>query len=73
LKILVLHGMLHLAGHDHEIDNGKMARLEMRLRTQLKLPASLIDRTHSATSRSKPARKAVGASSTKTKRRRSTS
>jgi len=47
LKILVLHGMLHLAGYDHESDNGHMARAEARLRSQLKLPASLIDRTHS--------------------------
>lgn len=48
LKILVLHGMLHLAGYDHESDNGHMARAEARLRSQLKLPASLIDRTHSS-------------------------
>jgi len=48
LKILVLHGMLHLAGYDHESDNGHMAREEARLRSQLKLPASLIDRTHSS-------------------------
>lgn len=48
LKILVLHGMLHLAGHDHESDNGRMARLEARMRAQLKLPASLIDRTHAS-------------------------
>ncbi len=48
LKILVLHGMLHLSGHDHEADRGQMARLEARLRTRLKLPASLIDRTDSA-------------------------
>lgn len=47
LKILVLHGMLHLAGYDHESDNGRMARAEARLRSRLKLPASLIDRTHS--------------------------
>jgi probable rRNA maturation factor len=47
LKILVLHGMLHLAGYDHESDKGRMARAEARLRSQLKLPASLIDRTHS--------------------------
>ena len=47
LKILVLHGMLHLAGYDHETDNGRMARVEARLRSQLKLPASLIDRAHS--------------------------
>jgi probable rRNA maturation factor len=48
LKILVLHGMLHLAGYDHESDNGRMARAEARLRSQLKLPASLIDRTHAS-------------------------
>jgi probable rRNA maturation factor len=48
LKILVLHGMLHLAGYDHESDKGRMARVESRLRSQLKLPASLIDRTHSS-------------------------
>ena len=46
LKVLVLHGMLHLAGYDHESDNGRMARAETRLRSQLRLPASLIDRTH---------------------------
>lgn len=48
LKILVLHGMLHLAGYDHESDNGHMARAEARLRSQLKLPASLIDRAHAS-------------------------
>jgi len=48
LKILVLHGMLHLAGYDHESDNGRMARAESSLRSQLKLPASLIDRAHSS-------------------------
>ena len=47
LKVLVLHGMLHLAGYDHETDNGRMARIEARLRARLKLPASLIDRTQS--------------------------
>jgi probable rRNA maturation factor len=47
LKILVLHGMLHLAGYDHETDNGRMARVEARLRSQLKLPASLIHRAQS--------------------------
>jgi probable rRNA maturation factor len=53
LKILVLHGMLHLAGYDHESDNGRMARAEARLRSQLKLPASLIDRMHSGSKAAK--------------------
>jgi probable rRNA maturation factor len=44
LKILMLHGVLHLAGHDHETDNGKMARLEGSLRTKLGLPGALIER-----------------------------
>jgi probable rRNA maturation factor len=53
LKILMLHGMLHLAGYDHEADNGRMARAEARLRSQLKLPASLIDRTRSGSKAAK--------------------
>jgi probable rRNA maturation factor len=48
LKILVLHGLLHLAGYDHESDDGRMACAESRLRSQLKLPASLIDRAYSS-------------------------
>ena len=44
VKILVLHGILHLAGYDHERDNGEMARREMRLRQQLNLEAALIER-----------------------------
>jgi probable rRNA maturation factor len=58
LKILVLHGMLHLAGYDHENDNGRMARLEARFRARLKLPASLIDR---ARARGRSARAAAPA------------
>jgi probable rRNA maturation factor len=45
VKILVLHGILHLRGYDHECDNGKMARREKRLRSQLGLPQGLIERT----------------------------
>jgi probable rRNA maturation factor len=44
VKILVLHGVLHLAGYDHERDNGEMARKESRLRRQLKLEVGLIER-----------------------------
>jgi probable rRNA maturation factor len=32
---LILHGLLHLCGYDHETDNGEMNRLELRLRRQL--------------------------------------
>jgi probable rRNA maturation factor len=45
LKVLILHGLLHLAGHDHEADNGQMARKEVRLRRALHLPTALIERT----------------------------
>ena len=44
VKILILHGLLHLAGFDHETDNGEMRSREARLRQQLKLPAGLIER-----------------------------
>jgi probable rRNA maturation factor len=44
IKILVLHGILHLAGFDHESDNGEMARKEATLRRALGLPAALIER-----------------------------
>jgi probable rRNA maturation factor len=45
LKILILHGLIHLSGHDHETDNGDMARLEGRLRRKLGLSEGLIART----------------------------
>jgi len=45
IKILVLHGILHLAGFDHEQDNGEMAREEIRFRHRLKLDVGLIERT----------------------------
>jgi probable rRNA maturation factor len=47
VKVLVLHGILHLAGYDHERDNGSMARKEAKLRQTLKLPLALIERSHS--------------------------
>ena len=47
VKILALHGVLHLAGYDHEHDNGEMARKEARLRGRLGLPAALIERSTS--------------------------
>ncbi|MGA8622377.1 MAG: rRNA maturation RNase YbeY [Candidatus Sulfotelmatobacter sp.] len=47
VKILALHGILHLAGFDHEHDRGEMARKESQLRRQLKLEAGLIERVQS--------------------------
>jgi probable rRNA maturation factor len=35
IRILILHGMIHLAGFDHETDHGEMDRLERRLRQRL--------------------------------------
>jgi probable rRNA maturation factor len=45
VKILVLHGVLHLRGYDHERDRGQMAKREEQLRAQLHLPLGLIERT----------------------------
>jgi len=39
LRILVLHGMIHLAGYDHETDQGRMRKLETTLRRRLGLLA----------------------------------
>jgi probable rRNA maturation factor len=51
IRILILHGILHLAGYDHENDKGEMAKKEILLRRRLALPTSLIERSD------KPARK----------------
>jgi probable rRNA maturation factor len=42
--ILLLHGLLHLLGMDHETDDGAMARAELRWRRKLDLPPGLIER-----------------------------
>jgi len=52
VKILILHGILHLAGFDHERDNGQMARKEMKLRQALRLPVALLQRNESVKSKS---------------------
>jgi probable rRNA maturation factor len=44
IRILILHGVLHLTGMDHEKDSGEMARAETRWRKRLGLPPALVER-----------------------------
>jgi len=63
IKVLVLHGLLHLAGYDHEDDDGTMARRERLLRARLKLPQGLIERAAGGAKKEHPSRAKAGASS----------
>jgi probable rRNA maturation factor len=48
VRVLLLHGVLHLAGFDHEVDSGEMAARESELRRKLRLGTSLIARATAA-------------------------
>jgi len=70
-KILLLHGLLHLSGEDHETDNGEMASREATLRRELRLPATLIERTTTPLSKkpSSTTKKAAGSTKKPSPRR----
>lgn len=57
VRILLLHGMLHLKGFDHETDDGEMAAREAVLRRELRLRPNLIARVESVVA--KPAKRRV--------------
>jgi len=57
LQILILHGLLHLAGYDHEQDSGQMARREATLRRRLGLSQGLIERTTAGPTKRREARR----------------
>ena len=47
VRILMLHGLLHLLGMDHQTDGGRMARAEKRWGARLRLPTGPIERVRS--------------------------
>lgn len=57
IKVLILHGVLHLAGYNHEKDEGQMAEQEQVLRRRFKLRDGLIERTHRGERAAAPARR----------------
>ena len=60
VRVLMLHGLLHLAGLDHEQDEGQMAAREAELRSELGLPVGLIERVdHRRKTRSRKAKTVV--------------
>ncbi len=56
VRVLLLHGLLHLSGMDHEVDRGEMAAREAELRERLKLPVGLIARVEEAGSEKEAAK-----------------
>jgi probable rRNA maturation factor len=70
VRVLMLHGLLHLSGMDHETDKGEMAAHEIELRTELKLPSSLIERVTSHARKATPPHKSVIPTAARSAKRR---
>jgi probable rRNA maturation factor len=60
IRILILHGVLHLAGYDHENDKGEMAKKEILLRRRFALPTSLVERRDMTSARMQSANSVRG-------------
>ncbi|HZQ44266.1 MAG TPA: rRNA maturation RNase YbeY [Acidobacteriaceae bacterium] len=67
VRVLLLHGLLHLSGMDHETDRGEMAAREAELRRMLRLPSGLIARVEGSLPAGKKSRSAAGMTGRKRK------
>ncbi len=63
VRVLLLHGLLHLSGMDHETDRGEMAAKEAELREKLRLKSGLIARVEGAASVRRKVKAKTGAQS----------
>ncbi len=66
VRVLLLHGLLHLSGMDHETDRGEMAAGEAELRKRLRLPSGLIARVEGGLPAGEKSRSASGMTTRKT-------
>ncbi len=67
VRVLLLHGLLHLSGMDHETDRGEMAAREAELRRMLRLPSGLIARVEGSLPAGKKSRSPGGMTERKAK------
>ena len=64
VRVLLVHGLLHLSGMDHEVDGGEMAKREGALREALRLPDGLIGRVEGAKTKATATARATATANT---------